>query len=83
MTFSDHGSQVMGPCPLGQCDHIRLRHDWEEPYVNPVCCVDGCNCGKGPTSTATEVAEVPESTGAIRCESKRTSDDYWQEAFAR
>lgn len=38
---------MTAPCPLGACEHPSFSHDWEEPGVHPMCCVDGCGCGKG------------------------------------
>lgn len=39
-------------CPRGTCDHLELVHDWDEPGVEPICCVEGCSCGKGPMIAA-------------------------------
>jgi hypothetical protein len=30
-----------------------FSHDWEEPGVRPMCCVDGCGCGNGVNADAT------------------------------
>lgn len=37
---------MFDPCPLSICEHPVVLHDWEEPGVAPMCCVDGCTCGQ-------------------------------------
>lgn len=33
-------------CPLGVCEHPEFVHDWEEPGERPMCCIEGCPCGR-------------------------------------
>ena len=36
-------------CPLGECDHPWGAHDWLDRST-PLCCVEGCPCGKAPAA---------------------------------
>jgi hypothetical protein len=64
----------LAPCPRRTCDHLDLVHDWSEAGQDPVCCAEGCPCGKGPTNETGNPPEVTESTGAVRNECKQTSE---------
>lgn len=54
---------AFGPCPLGQCPHMYMSHDWEEPGVAPMCCVEACGCGKGRMNVPPNVPKVSAPTG--------------------
>ena len=45
---------LLQPCPLRACQHSYGTHDWEEPGVRPMCCAEGCDCGKRPEDLSNE-----------------------------
>lgn len=62
------------PCPRGLCGHLELRHDWDEPGVEPACCVEGCDCGKDPMNVPQYVPQVSAPTGGRPVSPTQTSE---------
>jgi hypothetical protein len=65
----------LAPCPRRTCEHLDLVHDWSEAGQDPVCCAEGCSCGKGPTNETGNPSEVTESAEAVRNECKQVPTD--------
>lgn len=62
------------PCPRRTCGHLELMHDWDESGGEPICCADDCYCGKDLMSSVINRPEVAATPGAVRNESKQTSE---------